>query len=73
MDRSSALSKIATLTPGVKPTVTTTAADLNAARTALRSSLLAHAVDPSTANDGTAHGFKGELAGNVSRPYVVSG
>src|SRR5581483_10188460 len=52
MDRPSALSRLASLTAGLKPTATTTAADLQSARAALASSLLAHAVDPSSAANG---------------------
>jgi hypothetical protein len=52
MDRSSALSKLAALTSGLKPAGTSTSADLDAARAALASSLLAHVVDPATAVTG---------------------
>lgn len=52
MDRSTAISRLATLTAGLKPTAATTAADLEAARIALANSLLAYAVDPSTATTG---------------------
>jgi hypothetical protein len=52
MDRPTALSQLATLTAGLKPSSTTTAADLTTARAALASSLLAHAVDPTMATTG---------------------
>jgi hypothetical protein len=52
MDRSSALSRLVTLTAGLAPTGITTSADLQAARTALASSLIQHAVDPSIATIG---------------------
>jgi hypothetical protein len=52
MDRSSALSTLATLTSGLKPIGTSTAADLDAARSALARSLLVHALDPATAATG---------------------
>lgn len=52
MDRSTALSKLATLTSGLKPAGTSTPADLDAVRAALASSLLAHTVDPTTAVTG---------------------
>jgi len=52
MDRSSALSKLATLTSGLKPAGTSTPADLDTVRAALAASLLAHTVDPTTAVTG---------------------
>ena len=52
MDRSAALSKLATLTAGLKPTGKSTLEDLSTVRAALASSLLAHGVDPSTAASG---------------------